>query len=291
MSLDLVSNRVLIIGIDSFTGVHLSSYLKNSGYSIFGTNRKSCDITRKEDIRKTIQEINPNYIIHLAGISFPAHGDNEDFYRVNTIGSINILDILVELNIKPKKIILSSSATIYGNQGVEVLNEYLCPKPTNHYGASKYSMEVLAQNYFNKLNIIITRPFNYTGVGQNKNFLIPKIVNHFREAKRIIELGNLDISREFNDIGFICESYKRILESSVNSETINICSGRGIKLLDVIEIMNNIAKYTITVEMNPNFVRKNDMKSLIGSPKKLFSIIDEVKQKEFRDTLRGMFEA
>ena len=141
------------------------------------------------------------------------------------------------------------------------------------------------------LNIIITRPFNYTGVGQNKNFLIPKIVNHFREAKRIIELGNLDISREFNDIGFICESYKRILESSINSETINICSGRGIKLLDVIEIMNDIAKYTIKVEINPNFVRKNDMKSLIGSPKKLFSIIDEVKQKEFRDTLRGMFEA
>jgi nucleoside-diphosphate-sugar epimerase len=291
MSLDLVSNRVLIIGIDSFTGVHLSSYLKNSGYNIFSTNRKSCDITRKEDIRKTIQEINPNYIIHLAGISFPAHGDNEDFYRVNTIGSINILDILVELNIKPKKIILSSSATIYGNQGVEVLNESLCPKPTNHYGASKYSMEVLAQNYFNKLNIIITRPFNYTGVGQNKNFLIPKIVNHFREAKRIIELGNLDISREFNDIGFICECYKRILESNINSETMNICSGRGIKLLDVIEIMNDIAKYTIKVEINPNFVRKNDMKSLTGSPKKLFSIIDEVKQKEFIDTLRGMFEA
>ena len=291
MSLDLVSNRVLIIGIDSFTGVHLSSYLKNSGYNIFGTNRKSCDITKKEDIRKTIQEINPNYIIHLAGISFPAHGDNEDFYRVNTIGSINILDILVELNIKPKKIILSSSATIYGNQGVEVLNESLCPKPTNHYGASKYSMEVLAQNYFNKLNIIITRPFNYTGVGQNKNFLIPKIVNHFREAKRIIELGNLDVSREFNDIGFICECYKRILESSINSETINICSGRGIKLLDVIEIMNDIAKYTIRVEINPNFVRKDDMKSLTGSPKKLFSLVGEIKQKEFRDTLRDMFEA
>ncbi len=66
----------------------------------------------------------------------------------------------------------------------EVLDESLCPKPANHYGASKYAMESLVSGYFNKLPIIIIRPFNYTGVGQADHFLIPKIVEHFREKKK-----------------------------------------------------------------------------------------------------------
>ena len=288
--MDLVSNRVLIFGENSFTGEYLSSYLYSKGYSIFGTDRKSCDITNKDNIKKTLREINPNYIINLSGIASPAHGDVLEFYRVNTIGAINIIEALIELDLNPKKIVLVSSATIYGNQGLEVLDESLFPQPANYYGTSKYSMELMAKNYFNRLNIIITRPFNYTGVKQSENFLIPKIVNHFREKKETIELGNLDVSREFNDISFVCEVYKRLLESSIKSEVINICSGRGIKLVDVIDTMNFIAGYNIKVEVNPAFIRKDEIKSLLGSPKKLFSLINEVKQKEFKETLKDMFE-
>jgi len=290
--LDLVSNRVLIFGADSFTAKHLSLYLKNSEYNIFGTDRKECDITKKDNIIKIIKKIKPNYIINLVGISSPAHRDILDFYIINTIGAINILDVLVELNIKPNKIILSSSATVYGNQkNLEILDESLCPKPINHYGASKHSMESLARGYFDKLNIIITRPFNYTGVGQSEKFLIPKIVNHFKESKKIIELGNLDVSREFNDINFVCEVYKRVLESRLKNEIINICSGRGVKILDIIDIMNSIAKYSIKVKVNSTFIRKDEIKSLTGSPQKLFSLIGQVKQREFQDTLKEMFEA
>ncbi len=289
--MDLASNRVLIFGINSFTGKYLSSYLSSKGYSIFGTTKESCDITKKDDIAKILKEINPDYIINLSAIASPAHGDLLEFYRVNSIGAINILEVLIDLNLNPKKVILSSSATVYGNQGVEILDESLCPHPANYYGTSKYSMESIAKNYFNRLNIIITRPFNYTGVGQNQNFLIPKIVNHFKKRKESIGLGNLDVTREFNDIGFICEVYNRLLNSTIKSETINICSGRGVKLLDIIDIMNSIAGYNIKVKINPAFVRKDEIKSLTGSSKKLFSLIGEVKQKGFKETLKDMFEA
>ena len=291
MSVALASNIVLIFGTDGFTGKYLSSYLIDNRYTVVGTTRRDCDITQKESIKKIVKEIKPNYIIVLAGISSPAHVNNSEFYRINTIGAINILDVLIELNINPKKTILSSSATIYGNQGVEVLDESLYPKPANHYGASKYSMEFLAKNYFNRLNIIITRPFNYTGVGQSDNFLIPKIINHFRDSKKVIELGNLDVSREFNDITFVCEVYKRLLESSISGETVNICSGRGVKLLNIIDMMNHIAKYNIEIKVNQNYIRKDEIKSLTGSAKKLFSYVGEVKQRDFKLTLKDMFEA
>ena len=291
--------KVLITGIESFTGGYLLSYLQNAGYDVYGTalfesgdKRYKCDITKKNDVLIILDEIKPDFIIHLSGISFAAHGVSEDFYRVNTIGTTNILESIVELDLNPKKIILASSATVYGNQGLEVLDESLCPKPANHYGASKYAMECLAKNYFEKLNIIITRPFNYTGTGQAEHFLIPKIVKHFREKKDVIELGNLHVSREFNDVGFVCEVYKRLLESEVKSEVVNLASNRGIKLLDVIEMMNEIAGYKIEVKVNPAFVRTDEIKTLTGSSKKLLSLIGEVEQKEFGKTLESMlFEA
>ena len=290
--------KVLITGIDSFTGKHLLAYLQNMGYDVYGTSffnasakKYRCDITKKEDILVVLKQLKPDFIINLSGISFAAHGDNEDFYKVNTIGALNILDALLELELNPSKIILASSATVYGNQGLELLDESLCPKPANHYGASKFAMESLASGYFDKLNIIIARPFNYTGLGQQKHFLIPKIVSHFKEKKETIELGNLHVSREFNDVSFVCEVYKKLLEVSHHSQVLNIASDRGIRLLDVIDMMQKIAGYKINVEVNPAFVRKDDIKTLTGSSKKLFELIGEVKQKDFTDTLREMFEA
>ena len=298
MKLVSVSSKVLITAIDSFTGSHLSSYLQSSGYDVYGTsflnssnNIYKCDITKKEDLLSVLKVVNPDFIIHLSGISFTAHGNMQDFYKVNTIGTINILDSLLELDMNPSKILLASSATVYGNQGVEVLDESLCPTPANHYGSSKYAMESMAKNYFDKLNIIITRPFNYTGINQEEHFLIPKIVKHFNESKKEIELGNLDVSREFNDISYVCEIYKNLLEVDSKSEIVNICSNRGIKLLDVIDIMNSIAGYKIDIKINEAFVRKDEIKTLTGSPKKLFELIGNIKQKKFKDTLREMFEA
>jgi nucleoside-diphosphate-sugar epimerase len=293
-----MSKKVLITGIDSFTGKHLFGYLEKSGFDVYGTSlfastdkKYQCDITQKSQIIDVLKIVEPDYFIHLSGISFAAHGNSEEFYKVNTIGTTNILDAFVELELNPKKIVLASSATIYGNQGLEVLDESLCPKPANHYGASKYAMEALASGYFAKLPIIITRPFNYTGVGQADNFLIPKIIKHFKKKKEVIELGNLDVSREFNDVSFVCEVYEKLLKCEKVSQTVNICSGRGIKLLDVIDMMNEIAGYKIKVKVNPNFVRKDEIKSLTGSSEKLLNLIGNVEQCSFPDTLKKMYEA
>lgn len=290
--------KVLITGIDSFTGIHLASYLSADGYDVYGTSlfkeadkKYICDITKKEDIKQVLSSVKPDFIIHLSGISFTAFEDSAEFYRVNTIGTTNILDSIIDLELNPTKIILASSATIYGNQGLEVLDESLCPKPANHYGASKYAMESIAKNYFEKLNIIITRPFNYTGLGQAEHFLIPKIVKHFKEGKKVIELGNIHVSREFNDVKFVCEIYKKFLESTCKSEVVNICSNRGVKLLDVIDKMNNLAGYEIEVKINPAFVRKGEIKTLTGSADKLFSILGKVNQKSLENTLGEMFES
>ena len=289
--------KVLIIGIDSFTGQHLKRYLINYDFDVHGTNISSnsnkiykCDITLKNQIKDIIKELKPNYIINLAGISFVGNDNKELFYKVNVLAVENILESVLEIeNYIPNKIILVSSATVYGRQEDNILDEFMTPNPVNHYGISKLAMEQIAKTYYDKLNIIISRPFNYTGIGQDEQFLIPKIVNHFKENKQYIELGNIEVYREFNDIDFISEAYRRLLENSITNEIVNIASNRIIALKDVITNMNKIVGYEMVIKVNPLFIRENEIIKLSVSTKKLFSLVGEIKQKNFIQTLEDMY--
>lgn len=291
MNLDSASKKVLITGIDSFTGVYLKEYLLECGYEVYGTTSKECDVTQKDDIKKILLNTSPDFIIHLAGISFAAHKNSQIYYHVNTIGALNLLDALLELNLHPQKVILASSATVYGNQGREILDESLLPQPANHYGASKYAMEVLAKNYFDKLPILITRPFNYTGIGQAEHFLIPKIVKHFKENSKIIELGNLHVKREFNSVYDIVKLYAKLLTCKEDSLVVNLCSQSPVSLLEVVDTMQTMANYEIKIKVNPAFVRENEIKTLCGSVKKLFSIISPIEFIPLKQTLQKMYDA
>jgi GDP-6-deoxy-D-talose 4-dehydrogenase len=291
--------KVLITGIDGFTGVYLEDLLTKAGYDVFGfvfpksKNKKHilCNIINKSDVESALNSFKPDYIIHLAGISFVPHDDIKQIYDINFFGTLNILDALLENGIRPKKIVLASSANVYGNPSVEVIDETACPVPVNHYAISKLAMEFMARTYFDRLNLLITRPFNYTGVGQAEQFLIPKIVRHYKEGARTVELGNLDVVREFSDVRSVVDVYERLMVCDAKSEIVNVCSGIGVSLMEIIRTMNAMAGYEIAVKVNPDFVRTNEVEKLIGSPDKLFSLIGERKKIPIADTLRWMFES
>jgi len=291
--------RVLITGVEGFTGVYLEDLLTKAGYDVFGLvfphgNDKKhipCNIVNRNDVVSALTDLRPDYIIHLAGISFVPHSDIKQVYDINLFGTLNILDALLEKSLKPYKVILASSANVYGNPAVESIDETVCPAPVNHYAISKLAVEFMARTYFERLPILIARPFNYTGVGQSEQFLIPKIVSHYKKGKKTIELGNLDVIREFSDVRSVVEVYKRLMECNSQAEIVNVCSGIGVSLIEIIRKMNEIAGYEIDVTVNPEFVRTNEIKKLIGSPNKLFSLLGEINKIPLAETLRWMFES
>ena len=289
---------IFITGIDGFTGRYLEQYFIEKGFDVYGSvlnapkkrNHFQCDITKKEQIDTLFESIEPDYLIHTAAISYVAQENASLMYDVNTIGTEHLLASLIKYGMKPKKILLASSATVYGNQKEEILDESMCPMPVNHYGCSKLAMELIAKNYFSKLDIIITRPFNYTGVGQEGHFLIPKIVAHYAKRSPTIELGNLHVAREFNSVDDIVAIYFKLLMSSATSTVVNVASNRPIQLLKIIEIMNRLAGYTIEVRVNPQFVRANEIVSLSGSSEKLQSIIGDFHFAPIEKTLVRMYK-
>lgn len=277
--------RVLVTGGFGFTGDYINQALSNDGHSVF---LLESDLTDYDSLNKEINSINFNYVIHLAGLSHTTNSIDLDYYNVNTVGTSNLLRILLACKKQIKKILIASSAAVYGNNQLSLLSEKSLPNPMSHYGISKLAMEYLSLNTFNSLPIVVTRPFNYVGVGQSDSFVIPKIVNHFIKKKTYIELGNIDVSREFNDVRFVAKCYLRLLKLSKNGEIYNICSGKHYSLKFIIGSLSNITGHNLNILINKSLIRKNEINILYGSTKKLKNCIGDVEEININDTLRWM---
>lgn len=290
--------RALVTGLGGFTGRYLASELEAAGYRVFGTAHGSeqlgpdmiaVDLCNREELRRLVTEVRPDVVAHLAAISFVAHGDAEAIYRVNVAGTRNILEALAGLPVLPKAILLASSAQVYGNTLAEDINEAAPFAPASDYAVSKLAMEYMARLWMDRLPIVITRPFNYTGVGQGAQFLLPKIVGHFQRGERVIELGNIDVERDFSDVRMVARAYAALLSKAPAGEVFNVCSGKAYSLKDVLAMMSEIAGYEIEVRVNPAFVRANEVKRLQGNSRKLRRQVGEYEATPLRETLRWMY--
>jgi nucleoside-diphosphate-sugar epimerase len=281
------SKKVLITGARGFTGIHVCRLLLMHDFTVFGLD---AELNDREAVFAEVTKIEPDYVLHFAAISFVAESNVDEIYRVNVVGSINLLDALVSQAHPVRKVILASSATVYGSVLDSVQSESLCPKPINHYGCSKLAMEHMAQNYYDKLPVIISRPFNYTGVGHGAKFLIPKIVQAYKKNIQSLELGNLDVYREFNDVRDVCEIYLKLLLCKEKSFTVNICSGRVVSLQHVLDLMEVVGGYKMKVTVNPKFVRPNEIVSLAGDCESLARAVSPSFRFSIEETLRWMYE-
>jgi len=298
MKSDFVSKRILITGIEGFTGKHLSRILEQKGAEVWGTSLHSsrervlcCDICDRACVEEVVAKVNPHYVFHLAGKAFTASRNSEAFYSVNVFGTENLLTALRKYGQALQKILVTSSATVYGPQNSFILDETMCPAPVQHYGYSKYIMEKICTTLFNELPLVVVRPFNYTGPGQDECFVVPKIVGHFRRRASVIELGNLDVYREFNDVRYVIECYLRLMASDVSATIVNVASQKPVALSEILEILTRLTDHHIEVRTNPSFVRKNEIHSLCGSVDKLATLISLPKTFSLEETLKWMLTA
>lgn len=285
-------------GRTGFTGNYVAAELEAAGYEVVGlsdhpdtgdTGSITVNLLDREAVRAAVAAVQPDVVLHLAAISFVAHGDVSEIYRVNVVGTRNLLEALAQAAHKPQLVVLASSANIYGNAEVEPITEDTPPAPANDYAVSKLAMEYMARLWMDRLPISITRPFNYTGVGQSEQFLIPKIVSHFRRGKRLIELGNTDVIRDFGDVRDVARAYRAIVEKRPVGKTFNICSGVGHSLGEVLAMMADIAGYRIEKQINPAFVRANEVHRLVGSRAMLCREVSLDSPKTLRETLAWIY--
>ncbi len=296
--------RTLVTGAAGFTGRYLTSVLAQRGHEVHGVVHHEADepiadvsavhvadLASHSAISQVVDAVRPNHVVHLAAIAFVGHDDVEEMYRANVVGTRYLLDALSRLPQAPKSVLMASSANVYGNAREGVLDETMPPAPANDYGVSKVAAEYVGRLYAERLPLIVVRPFNYTGLGQPDNFLIPKIIDHARRRAPVIELGNLDVARDFSDVRTVVDAYARLIETpQAIGETYNICSGRAVSLGEIIDMTTAISGHRFEVRVNPALVRANEVRTLSGSAAKLEQAIGMLRQISLEATLRWMLE-
>lgn len=294
--------KVLVTGVDGFTGRYMAAALAAQGHEVHGlvyhlrgqsvpgvATLHEAGLADAAAVAEIVQRVQPQRVAHLAAIAFVAHGDAQAMYTTNLIGTRNLLEALAAAVRPAESVLLASSANIYGNSTEGALDEETPAAPANDYAVSKLAMEYLARLYANRLPIIVSRPFNYTGVGQNESFLLPKIVAHVRRAAPVIELGNLHVARDFSDVRMVVQAYLRLLDTpAAVGQTFNVCSGKAHTLLEVLDLVREVSDSDFEVRVNPAFVRVNEVKLLLGTRAKLEACIGKLDVVELRETLRWM---
>lgn len=273
--------RVLVTGSNGFTGKAIMPYLKSNGYEVFGfskhvsgPNEFAVDLLDAKAVADVIEKIKPDYVLHLAGIALPGFPDIELMYKINMFGTKNLLDAIQNNKPDIKKVIVASTAHVYGITDGNPVKESHNLAPTSHYGNSKLAMENIARLYMDKLPIIITRPFNYTGKGQSTDYVIAKIIEHYRQKKAEITLGNIDIVRDFSYLDDVLYYYLQLMQTDKNGFAVNLCSGVGTSIRQLIEHLDEIARYKMKVNSDNTLLRPQDNPVFVGSDELLNKFIN-----------------
>ena len=274
----MINERVFITGATGFIGQYVCRALDQQGIEYLGLTQKilssssrfvSGSILDVERLNQIIDDFKPTAVLHLAAVASPAHKDIAKIYEINVAGSENLLEAIRTKCNDRVRLVMVSSAGVYGNQNKKLLDEETPLSPVNHYSYSKMVMEMLARQYEQYVDLTIVRPFNIIGKGQQENFLIPKLVRAFVLKQKSLSLGNIDTARDYMDVECAADAFIRLIfQREGIYKIINFCTGKAATCHNILEYLSKLTGHTPTIQISDSLVRRNEIYRLIGDPTK-----------------------
>ena len=266
----LINNNQKVVIFDNLSTGNLNNLedIKNNITFING------DITKQADLAKLPKNI--DYILHLAAqISVPQSVENpQETFFTNTQGTLNILEFAK--NIKAKKIVLSSSAAIYGDKTLPPCQESAVPACQSPYALSKLQGEEMLKMYNLLYNLptATLRYFNVFGPRQNPNSayaaVIAKFVDCFIKKQPLTIFGNGEQTRDFVFVKDIARANIFAAFNLDKGEVYNIAAGAHYTLLELVETLNNLFGYKAQINFAP--ARLGDIKASFADISKITAV-------------------
>lgn len=288
-----MGKRIIITGANGFTGKYLLTELNRYGFCVTGTWHisppdnedkivwRQIDLLMYDECEQLINTETPDAIIHLAAQNsiITAKGNPRQTIENNVIGAVNILEA-VRASQRPIKCILAGSAAIYDAvKGDVLITEEMPVRPRNLYAVTKVFQEQAAERFCADygMNIVCTRPFNYSGRLQAETCFLPSLCRQISEIADgrhdpVLTLGNLNVSRDFLDVRDVVSAYRLLLEDNVPGGIYNIASEKSIKLIDIVNYLCRKAGKKIEICIDPSLVRKDDVTYICGDASKIRSV-------------------
>jgi len=256
--------NILFIGGAGFIGSSLvKQFLTNEKYKVFVVEPEFANVSRLDGLNvkifrealgnvDTIENIlvtnKIDVVVHLVSTLIPGSGydDFNNEFKNMIFPSIKLMEICAKENIK--FVYFSSGGTIYGNRStMQPFVETDEMAPISYYGWSKQMMEnsILFKNRTEKLKYLIVRPSNPYGHGQNlhgKQGLVAVAIGKVLEEKPVEVWGDGSAIRDYIYIDDLAKVFYQLIDKDVCNETVNLGSGRGYSVNDVLAFLKIITK-------------------------------------------------
>jgi GDP-4-dehydro-6-deoxy-D-mannose reductase len=300
--------RALVTGCNGFVGRAMVERLQGGGYEVWGVDRTvtrgeknlAGDLANEAVVDRAIEEAKPDCVVHLAAQSSVKRSFDAptETMRSNTLPAMNILEA-VRRSGRSTRVLLVGSADEYGTVEPAQLPlvESMPSKPESPYALAKSIQADCGRLYARlfRIDAVITRSFNHTGPGQRDTFVLSNFAKQVAEIKRgqrepVIEVGNVDVRRDFLDIRDVCDGYVVLLQKGRSGETYNVCSGRSYRVGDLLDQLCAIAGVRVTIQVDKNRLRPVDMPELRGDPAKMQDHTGWKAKRPINETLRSLLE-
>jgi len=310
--------RAVVTGVSGFVGGHLAEHLVAEGDLVVGLSAsgrwpaelahlgKSMRIERfdlieqgEADLADLLRRKQAEVVYHLAAQSNPqgSLADPRGTWSLNLGGSLNLLEAVKTSGQKPR-VVLVSSGVCYGNPPPEFIPvREDCPlRPNNPYAASKAAVDLLGiQHYLaHGTDVLMVRPFNHAGPRQSPRYVLAALAIQVAEVesgrRECLEIGNLDIVRDFTDVRDVGRAYRLLAREGKSGEIYNLGSSRGTKIAEALEYLRSQAKTPIPVRVDAARLRPVDQPFLVADASKLRAAVGWEPRYTIEQTLDDMLE-
>ncbi|MEQ9370489.1 MAG: GDP-mannose 4,6-dehydratase [Coleofasciculus chthonoplastes F3-SA18-01] len=296
--------KALITGGGGFCGRHLIPYLERQGIEIhtLGTQPASkhhYNLTDTADVSalaKTIKAVQPNYVFHLAGVA--SSSNPTLFYQVNTVYAATLLHALEITGYEDCPVLLVGTSAEYGLVSPEQvpIHEQTPTCPYSHYGISKLSQTLMGLALSRQGRpLVMVRPFNIIGAGMPDYLSIQSFVKQITAIAQgqhpsIINVGNLSSSRDFIDIQEVIKIYWQLIRTpTAYGQVINVCSGQGILMSDLLHKLIEIANIDVDIQTDPARFKPVDVPVHYGSIEKLQMLLGYAPKTNLETVIHSIF--
>lgn len=288
-------SRTLVVGATGFVGGYLVRELESAGHSVVQANFPEFNLLNLEQVEKTVRDAAPDYVVNLAAVSSVGQSWKDPLMTVdvNIKGSLHLLDSIQKFAPKAKTLLIGSAEEYAPKDSP--LKETDALEASNPYGITKVAQENFANLYRKKfgMQIICTRSFNHTGVGQLLSFALPSFCKQVADMDRSgkpgkIYVGNLSAFRDFSDVEDVVHVYRMLLETENDYTVYNVGSGKAHSMRELLQMIIDLAKVQIEVVQDPEKMRPVDIPYLCADNSRVQKFF---RGTDIRETIRKMFSA
>lgn len=278
--------RILVTGIAGFAGRHLLPALVEAGHEVHGVvldpatvpgaaSVQVVDLLDADAMARAVGEVVPEAVVHLAAISFVPHATANPrlAVRVNVEGTTGLLHA-VEMAVPKARVLVVGSADAYGRVAPHELpvDEDVPLRPLSVYGATKAAAEVFALQWGRHpgRDVVVARPFNHTGPGQEATFVVPAFARQIARIaagtqEPVVRVGDLSPVRDLSDVRDVVRGYVALLERGESGAVYNLCAGQGTAIGAILDGLIAAAGVEVRIEQDPALMRPVDVPRLVGS--------------------------